>query len=104
ASGNISMVSGGSETAPLGMLSVSANDFTLSSTLWVSGYDIDALGSVALSGHTLRALSGLANAISAGGSVTGSTVSAGDVQITGTNVVTSIISLGNVTLVATTVD
>jgi filamentous hemagglutinin family protein len=104
ASGDISLVTGGSETLPLGMLTVSSNDFNLSSTLWVSGYNIDASGSVALSGHTLRALGSLDNVISAGSSVTGSTISAGNVQISGGNVSTSVISLGNVTVVAVTVD
>jgi hypothetical protein len=104
ASGDITLVSGGSEAQPLGRLTASSDDLNLSSTLWVSGYDIDAAGSVALSGHTLRALGSLDSVISAGSSVTGSTVSAGNVQISGGNVSTSVISLGNVTIVAVTVD
>jgi filamentous hemagglutinin family protein len=80
--GNVSMVSGGSSTNPLGFLDVDANNFSLASTLWVTGYDIDALGDVTLSTSTLRSL-GTSNAITAGGDVTGSTIAQGPVEVRG---------------------
>jgi filamentous hemagglutinin family protein len=81
-SGNVSLVSGGSEADPLGRLEVDANNFTLLGTLWVSGYDIDALGAVALSNHSLHSVGGGGtDAISAGGDVTGTTTSTSAVQI-----------------------
>src|SRR6185436_7924277 len=80
--GNISLTSGGSTGSPLGMLTSSSNNFTLTGTLWVTGYAIDALGLVALSDHTLRQIgSSSANTISAGTDVVGSTVSESPVQI-----------------------
>jgi filamentous hemagglutinin family protein len=80
--GDVSMVSGGSESNPLGQLVVSSNRFNLHDTLWVKSYKIDALGDVALSGHTLRGQDADAtNTMNAGGNVTGSTVSVGTVQI-----------------------
>jgi filamentous hemagglutinin family protein len=72
--GNVTLVSGGTASNPLGSLFVASNDFTLLDTLWVSGYDINAVGAVALSGHTLRSVgAGAVNEITAGGDVTGST-------------------------------
>jgi filamentous hemagglutinin family protein len=80
--GNVTMVSGGSSGNPLGRLEVDANNFTLLSTLWVSGYDINALGTVALSDHTLRSVGGgVTNEINAGGDITGSTVAESPVQV-----------------------
>jgi filamentous hemagglutinin family protein len=80
--GDVSMVSGGTQANPLGHFNVLADDFSLASTLWVSGYDIDALGNVALSDHTLRSAgAGLTNAINAGGNVSGSTIADSGVQI-----------------------
>ena len=81
ASGDIALQSGGSQAAPLGMLTVSASDFALAGTLWVSGYDIDALGSVALSGHTLNSVGGTPGSIAAGGDVTGHATSDGPVSV-----------------------
>ena len=72
ASGDITLLSGGSEASPLGMLTAASSNFTLSGTLWVTGYDIDALGYVALSGHTLNSIGG-PGTINADGPVTGAT-------------------------------
>jgi filamentous hemagglutinin family protein len=81
--GNVHMVSGGTEANALGQLAVVSNAFSLDSTLWVKGYGIDALGSVALSNHTLRGQDASAtNTLNAGGDVTGSTISLGAVQVT----------------------
>ncbi|MES2686009.1 MAG: filamentous hemagglutinin N-terminal domain-containing protein [Pseudomonadota bacterium] len=96
--GNVHMTTGGSAAGPLGYFDVSANSFSLASTLWVGAYKIDALGNVTLSNSTLRAQDGnAASSLNAGGDVTGSTisqgsvavVSAGDIQanIAGTDVV-----------------
>jgi hypothetical protein len=80
--GDVSMVSGGTQANPLGYFNVLADDFSLAGTLWVSGYDIDARGNVALSDHTLRSAgAGLTNVINAGGNVSGSTIAGGGVQI-----------------------
>ena len=81
--GNVHMVSGGTEANALGQFEVVSNAFSLASTLWVKGYGIDALGSVALSNHTLRGQDASAtNTLNAGGDVTGSTISLGAVEIT----------------------
>ncbi len=81
--GNVHVATGGSESNALGQLEVSANGFSLDGTLWVKGYGVDALGNVALSGHTLRGQdAGAANSLNAGGNVTGSTISLGNVAIT----------------------
>jgi filamentous hemagglutinin family protein len=83
ARGNIHINTGGTEAKPLGYFDVSANDFKLDSTLWVSSYKIDALGKVALSDSTLRAQdTGGTNTLTAGGDVTGSTISQGAVAVT----------------------
>ncbi|MDO9360035.1 MAG: filamentous hemagglutinin N-terminal domain-containing protein [Polaromonas sp.] len=83
ARGNVHMTTGGSEATPLGRFDVSANNFSLASTLWVSAYKIDAAGNVALSRHTLRAQdTGGTNTLNAGGDVTGSTISQGSVEVT----------------------
>ena len=81
ASGDVSLVSGGSQTSPLGKLTASGGNFTLSGTLWVTGYDIDALGAVALNGHTLNSTGGASGTINAGGDVTGHATSDGPVSI-----------------------
>lgn len=81
ASGDVSLVSGGTQASPLGHLDVTANNFTLTGSLWVSGYDISALGTVALSGHTLNSLGGAPGSIDAGGDVTGHTTSDGPVNV-----------------------
>jgi hypothetical protein len=81
--GNVHMNTGGTATKFLGALDVSANEFKLDSTLWVSAYKIDALGKVALSNSTLRAQdTGGTNTLNAGGDVTGSTISQGKVEVT----------------------
>lgn len=81
--GNVHMVSGGSEANALGRFDVVSNNFKLDSTLWVSGYGIDALGNVALSNHTLRGQdAGATNTLNAGGDVSGSTISLGAVEVT----------------------
>jgi filamentous hemagglutinin family protein len=99
-SGDISMVSGGIAANPLGMLDVAANNFDLTGTMWVSGYDIDALGAVALSDSTLRSVGEIINLINAGGGITGSTVTQGAVKIesAGTIAMTNVVSAGNITL------
>lgn len=79
--GDVFLVSGGAAGSPLGRFEVTANNFSLLGTLWVSGYSIDALGTVALSDSTLRSLGGDGNSISAGGGVTGRTVSSGPLVI-----------------------
>lgn len=80
--GNVHMTTGGSASSPLGQFDVSANQFSLASTLWVKGYKIDALGNVTLSNNTLRAQdAGAANTLNAGGNVTGSTISQGSVAV-----------------------
>ncbi len=83
-SGDVSLISGGSQSNPLGEFDVASNNFTLLGTLWVAGYKIDAAGNIALSNHTLRAVgTNTTSTISAGGDVTGSTISGGSVQVTG---------------------
>jgi filamentous hemagglutinin family protein len=80
--GNVFMTTGGSAAAPLGYFDVSANSFSLDSTLWVGAYKIDALGNVRLSNSTLRAQdSSAASSLNAGGDVTGSTISQGSVEV-----------------------
>jgi len=80
--GNVHMTTGGSAGGPLGQLDVSANQFSLASTLWVKGYKINALGNVTLSNNTLRAQdTSAANTLNAGGNVTGSTISLGSVEV-----------------------
>jgi filamentous hemagglutinin family protein len=102
--GDVSMFTGGTQANPLGRFTVLADDFNLSSTLWVSGYDINTTGNVALADHTLNSVGALLSLISAGGNVTGSTTSQGSLQIAGGgNVTTNVISLGNVEIVATNV-
>ena len=79
--GDVHLVSGGSSANPLGHLDVTGNNFSLAATLWVSGYEIDAAGTVSLSVSTLRSIGGDTGSISAGGDITGSTVSEGPVDI-----------------------
>lgn len=80
--GHVHMTTGGSAAGPLGQLDISANKFSLASTLWVRSYKIDALGDVTLSNSTLRAQdTGAASTLNAGGDVTGSTISQGSVEV-----------------------
>ena len=88
--GDIMMLSGGSSANPIGFFSVGANDFTLSGTLWVTGFNVGASGNIALSEHSLHATTpGGTNILIASGSVTGATFSqsvvvvnaGGDVQL-----------------------
>jgi hypothetical protein len=100
-SGNVSMVSGGSSSNPLGFFDLDANHFSLAGTLWVTGYDIDALGTVSLSTSTLRSVGGTSNSINAGSNVTGSTIAEAPVQVqSGGEVVMTIVSTSNVTVQA----
>lgn len=93
--GNVSMRSGGTQGDPLMRFEVQANRYTLSDTLWVQSYQIDALGAVALSAHTLRALDATAsNTLNAGGDVTGSTISLGSVVMQSGGDVTATINAG----------
>lgn len=78
--GNVGLASGGAQNNPLGALQVNADRFTLSDTLWVQRYQINALGNVALSDSTLRATAtGVTSTLSAGGNVSGATISRGNV-------------------------
>lgn len=80
--GNVHLTTGGSAASPLGRFDVSANQFSLASTLWVRSYKIDALGDITLSNSTLRAQdTGAASTLNAGGDVTGSTISQGSVEV-----------------------
>jgi filamentous hemagglutinin family protein len=80
--GNVFVKTGGKEIDALGQFDVSANAFTLEHTLWVKGYKIDALGDVALSDSTLKAIDAAsASTLSAGGDVKGSTTNAGSVEV-----------------------
>jgi filamentous hemagglutinin family protein len=103
--GDVTLFSGGTAGNPLGMLDVASNNFTLTGTLWVSGYDINALGLVTLSDHTLRSLgSGVSNTISAGGDVTGSTISEAGVQIRSEgDVIVNVTTQGDALVVANSV-
>jgi filamentous hemagglutinin family protein len=98
--GNVSLVSGGSSANPLGHLDVTGNNFSLAATMWVSGYEIDAAGTVSLSVSTLRSIGGDSGSISAGGDITGSTVSEGpvDIQSGGDVLMHNIISSGGITI------
>lgn len=100
--GNVSMVSGGTLGDPLKRFEVQANRYTLGDTLWVQSYQIDALGTVALSAHTLRALDATAsNTLNAGGDVTGSTISLGSVVLQSSgNVAATISASGNASVAA----
>ena len=99
-SGDVLMVSGGSAANPLGHLDVAADNFNLTGTMWVSGYEIDAAGSVALSTSTLRSVGSNVGSISAGGDITGSTVTEGavDIQSGGDVLMTNIISSGPISI------
>lgn len=94
--GDVHLNTGGSAGNPLGRLTVRSNRFTLDDTLWVTGYTLDALGDVALSSNTLRAMdAGSANTLTTLGNVSGATVSQGSVAIVGSgNVSASIASAG----------
>lgn len=100
--GNVSMHSGGTQGDPLRHFEVQANRYSLSDTLWVQSYQIDALGTVALSAHTLRALDAMAsNTLNAGGDVTGSTISLGSVVLQSSgNVAATISASGNASVAA----
>jgi filamentous hemagglutinin family protein len=100
--GNVSMRSGGTQGDPLKRFEVQANRYSLSDTLWVQSYQIDALGTVALSAHTLRALDAAAsNTLNAGGDVTGSTISLGSVVMQSAgDVMASITAGGNASVAA----
>jgi filamentous hemagglutinin family protein len=107
-SGDITLVSGGMQGNPLGRLDTASNNFMLASTLWVTDFKLNTLGLAALSNHTLRAVgSGSTSTITAGGDVTGSTVSnnavqirsAGDVAASVTAPTASIEAVGNVQVV-----
>ena len=89
--GNITLTSGGSETMPLGAFSTNSGSFNLLGTLWVTGFGVNSLGPVALSNHSLHAVGGGPNVIIAGGDVTGTASSTGNVSIdSGGNVVATV--------------
>lgn len=99
--GNVRMSSGGSESSPLNQLNVSSNRYNLSDTLWVQSYQINALGLVALSNHTLRAMDTAGNnTLTTDGDVTGSTVSLGSVVVQSSGDVTANVSAGGNATVA----
>jgi filamentous hemagglutinin family protein len=81
-SGDITMASGGMAGNPLGQLDTASNNFTLSGTLWVTGFDISAAGSVALSDHSLHATQpGILNTIVAARDVIGTAVSPSPITV-----------------------
>ncbi|MCZ8251383.1 MAG: filamentous hemagglutinin N-terminal domain-containing protein [Hylemonella sp.] len=93
--GNVTMRSGGTQGDPLRRFEVQADRYALSDTLWVQSYQIDALGTVALSAHTLRALDANASStLNAGGDVTGSTITLGSVVMQSAGDVTATINAG----------
>ncbi len=100
--GNVQMSTGGTQNNALGQLEVKANRFSLTGTLRVKAYKIDALGDVALSNNTLRALgAGSASTLAAAGNVTGSTTSQGDLTVTASgDVSATVVSEGNTTVAA----
>ncbi len=99
--GNVHMVTGGTAANALGSFEVSSNQFSLLDTLWVKGYKIDALGSVALSNHTLRGQdSSAANTLNAGGDITGATVSQGSVVITSSGNIAANVTASDVAISA----
>ncbi|MFN4349315.1 MAG: beta strand repeat-containing protein [Hylemonella sp.] len=99
--GNVSMRSGGTEISPLEQFDVSANRYSLSDTLWVQRYQINALGLVALSNHTLRALDAAGNnTLTTSGDVTGSTISLGNVAVQSSGDVSVNVSAGGDATVA----
>jgi filamentous hemagglutinin family protein len=99
--GNVRMTSGGSESSPLEQFDVSANRYSLSDTLWVQRYQINALGLVALSNHTLRALDAAGNnTLTTSGDVTGSTISLGSVAVQSSGDVSVNVSAGGDATVA----
>ena len=100
--GNVQMSTGGTQNNALGQLEVKANRFSLAGTLRVKAYKIDALGDVALSNNTLRALgAGSSSTLAAAGNVTGSTTSQGDLTVTASgDVSATVVSEGNTTVVA----
>lgn len=99
--GNVRMVGGGTTSNTLGRFEVSSNRFSLLDTLWLTGYKIDALGSVALSNHTLRAQdASAANTLNAGGDITGATVSQGSVVITSSGNIAANVTASDVAMSA----
>lgn len=99
--GNVHMRSGGSDISPLEQFDVSANRYSLSDTLWVQRYQINALGLVALSNHTLRALDATGNnTLTTSGDVTGSTISLGNVAVQSSGDVSVNVSAGGDATVA----
>ena len=98
--GNVQMSTGGTQSNALGQLEVKANRFSLADTLRVKAYKIDALGDVALSNHTLRAMAaGVANTLTSGGNVSGSTTSAGAIVLNSAgNVSANVIADGQATV------
>ncbi len=82
--GDVTLHSGGADGNSLGLFSVTARNFTLDNTLWVGRYTVAASGDAALSNNTLRATAaGVTSSLTAGGNVTGSTTSAGSVELAG---------------------
>jgi filamentous hemagglutinin family protein len=82
--GDVTLHSGGADGNSLGQLSITARNFTLDSTLLAGLYTVAATGNVALSNNTLRATTaGATSTLTAGGNVTGSTISAGAVVLNG---------------------
>ncbi|MES2510571.1 MAG: filamentous hemagglutinin N-terminal domain-containing protein [Pseudomonadota bacterium] len=99
--GNVHMATGGTAANALGSFEVSSGKFSLLDTLWVKGYKIDALGAVALSNHTLRGQDASAtNSVSAGGDITGSTVSLGSVVITSSGNIAANVTASDVAISA----
>ena len=101
--GDVSMTTGGSQSSPLGLLTITSKRYTLASTLWVQGYNIDALGDVALSNHTLNAMdAGSSNTLTSAGDVTGTTTSKGSVAFVSAGNVQANVSADGATSVTAT--
>ena len=99
--GDVSMTTGGSESNPLNQFEVTANRFSLSDTLWVQRYKINALGDVALSNHTLRAMdAGVTSTLTTTGNVTGATTSKGSVEVVSSGDVSANVTTDGKTSVA----
>lgn len=100
--GDVTLHSGGADGNALGQLDVTARNVTLDSTAWVRGYTVAATGNVALSNNTLKATAAdVTSSLSAGGNVSGSTVSQGSIVVNSDgNVVANITAGGSASVTA----
>ncbi len=79
--GDVSLTAGGTAAQPLGDLTVAARRVSLADTLWVQRFHIEGQGDVSLSSHTLRAAGADISTLVAAGTVSGSIVSGGGVEV-----------------------